>query len=143
MSQKSIYIWLALVAGPVVCGVAQKITLAKLGILHKPYGASEYFWLSLPFVFLSVYLAIKKAGLDLKTLRVMWCLAVVTAFVIYVNTFIFMEMHELEGQRISGLGISPKNALIFLLLPLPTVYLMWLVMLLGRELGQLWNESLW
>lgn len=108
--EKSIYIGLALVVGPVVCGVAQKVTLIKLGILHKPLGDGEYLWLCVPFIFLSVYLAIKMAKLSINKIRTMWCFAVVTAFVIYLNAFIFMEMHELEGQRISRIGISPRNA---------------------------------
>ena len=139
---KSIYIWLALVAGPVVCGVAQKVTLIKLGILHKPLGDGEY-WLCVPFVFLSVYLAIKMAKLSINKIRIMWCFAVVTAFIIYVNAFIFMEMHELEGQRISGIGISPRNALIWLLLPFSTTCLMWVAMLVGRSLGELLGKGRW
>lgn len=147
MQDKNVYIWLTLAAGLIVPWSAQQIALITLGILHVPYDPFAYAWLSLPFVYLSIYLAMKKSRWDLKQFKAMWRIALLTAFIIYVYIGLEIEMHELEGRRISGKNFSPRNVLTFFLLPFLTICCMWLVMLLERMLGvithrisTLWHE---
>jgi hypothetical protein len=127
MSEKTIYVWLALVAGAFEC-------LAALLIFNRSIPVEAFIWCYMPFVFLSIYLAIKGGKLGLSAIRVMWCYAMLTAFIIYLVAFNYMEMHHLEGQRISGTAVSPRNMLIFLLLPFAAVCLMWVSMQLGKAL---------
>src|SRR5574342_94793 len=129
MSEKTIYIWLGLVAGAIECQAA-------LLIFYRSFGVGEFIWLYMPFVFLSIYLAIKEGKLSLSTIRVMWCYAMLTACIIYLVAFNYTKKHQIEGQKISGTAISPRNMLIFLLLPFATICLMWVSLRLGKALEE-------
>ena len=129
MSEKTIYVWLALFAGAFEC-------LAALLIFYRSFAVAAFIWFYMPFVFLSIYLATKGRKLSLSAIRAMWCYAMLTAFIIYLVAFNYTEMHELEGQRVSGTGFSPRNMLIFLLLPFVAVCSMWVSMQLGKALEE-------
>ena len=110
------YIFVTFCAGLLVPYSVRVIALA-LGILQNTYHLKDFAWLSLPFIYLSFYLARKKSQWDVKMFVTMWLMAMQTAYIIYLIAGLYMEAHELEGRRISGVNFSPRNVLIFVLLP--------------------------
>lgn len=134
------YIFVTLSAGLLVPYSVRVIALA-LGILQNTYHLKDFAWLSLPFIYLSVYLARKKSQWDVKMFVTMWLMAMQTAYVIYLIAGLYMEAHELEGRRISGLNFSPRNVLIFVLLPFFTIFCMRFAMSLTHRFWHPWVSN--
>ncbi|HEX2930853.1 MAG TPA: hypothetical protein VHV54_14120 [Candidatus Binatia bacterium] len=110
--QVNTYIWLSIGAGLIVPFIAQMITLTA-GILRTHYGLIEYAWFSLPFIYLSYYLAGKKSQWDVKMFQSMWRTAMLTACIIYLVLICEMEVHG-----------GPRSAVILFFLPVFTVFCM-------------------